>query len=765
MRTRCDGCCRRKPRSRSSRVPRACRGWLPCAAPGPPAGTATIPIGCRIDLPAPTRADPSCGPDSLGSGADWLGGDTAWGRASGRSSVPRPRPRRTRPAPGGRRDEPRRGVHVGKRARRVQPDLHVRALLHPAHIDLGPDQRTPGTPPPQARVPVAGAEQRVSPSRRSCHRPGHIGEAHRLEVRPPVQPCRFPPRRLRADPPVHRPGQLGPEQLRHDGQDVHDLDRSIVDPALPLPRGLDEQRHREDILKRPCGRDPVRLTGPERDPVVRRQHNQRPVVDPDLLQVRQQPSEPGVHGTDLQEMSLVDLSDVLRILRVSFLVEALSRQPRHPSSRPVPPPRRQVLEVLVRQHQVQVVQRRVRHGLHPFDEAQPGLPAARPPEGRAPPRVLELLPSPRERFHLFREARPPVGDRRQPIAQIGAQDQVEVHDGQIRQHPGQALQGAPVLVPYAQPLRTELGQDARGVHLVGAREQGEQAVRVINRVREPVGPRVPAGQDGRHRVVGRLRDRRRPPVPRGVADQRREVRVSPGVDPLLPVHQRRGRKLVEDHEDDRGRPRDRLRLALRHLSVVHQQRRDRRRGDEQSGEDDHPRRQQGEEEPDRAETCVEHRDPRSEHERRGHERDARHGLHRPQRGQHGQRDPYRQDGLVDPVSRARTDETREPPGGDQDERDRPAQGHHQPQDLRPPGVLEDEELGLVPQQVVQRLGHREARHHPDMQAPGPWTFPPGRGLAARSASVLRPHAFSFAQGLVGSAPPMPATCPRGRRRP
>ena len=122
MRTRCDGCCRRKPRSRSSRVPRACRGWLPCAAPGPPAGTATIPIGCRIDLPAPTRADPSCGPDSLGSGADWLGGDTAWGRASGRSSVPRPRPRRTRPAPGGRRDEPRRGVHVGKRARRVQPD-------------------------------------------------------------------------------------------------------------------------------------------------------------------------------------------------------------------------------------------------------------------------------------------------------------------------------------------------------------------------------------------------------------------------------------------------------------------------------------------------------------------------------------------------------------------------------------------------------------------------------------------------------------------
>ena len=58
------------------------------------------PLSMRSPPPS-TRAAPSRGPDSPGSGADWLVRDSARGRASGRSSVPRPRPRRTRPAPGG----------------------------------------------------------------------------------------------------------------------------------------------------------------------------------------------------------------------------------------------------------------------------------------------------------------------------------------------------------------------------------------------------------------------------------------------------------------------------------------------------------------------------------------------------------------------------------------------------------------------------------------------------------------------------------------
>ena len=137
---------------------------------------------------------------------------------------------------------------------------------------------------------------------------------------------------------------------------------------------------------------------------------------------------------------------------------------------------------------------------------------------------------------------------------------------------GRPLRYAPVVLPCAKALRAELGQGARGVHLVGLREQGEQVLRMIEGVGEPAGP-AGTGRSGWPAV--HRRSTRRPSLHADTmwrCGPMRRSSVPLRVDPLLPIHQRRGGKLVEDHEDDRGRALDRrrcLRLRLRPF-VAHQ---------------------------------------------------------------------------------------------------------------------------------------------------------------------------------------------------
>ena len=268
--------------------------------------------------------------------------------------------------------------------------------------------------------------------------------------------------------------------------------------------------------------------------MVRRDDDERAVVEPHVAKAIEQVAEEPVRVLELEEEALLGLKGDPIVLGPLFEAAQLgigSNDVRVALAGRQVPPR------LVREQHVQVME-----------------------DGAV--RRLNLL---HERLDL------PAPADRAALARARNADPLSIGNGHVAEDRGDRGEDGPepafvgaLRDPIAEAVRAEVGPRLRDVHLIARPEQREDRPRMVGRRPEAVERGVDARGERRHGELRVAARRRAVPVPGRVIGQRREVREPLGVDAPPSVHQRMAGQLVEDDHDDR---RSRVRL-LRELHLV-----------------------------------------------------------------------------------------------------------------------------------------------------------------------------------------------------
>ena len=263
------------------------------------------------------------------------------------------------------------------------------------------------------------------------------------------------------------------------------------------------------------------------------------------------------------------------------------------------------------------------------------------------------------------------------------------------------------LLALADVARAELRLRLDDVHPVALAEQREKVVGVVLVDGERAFLRVPPGQKRRHGNRRRARDGGHVAEPERALRQTREVGKTAGVDVAVRVLERDRRELVEEQEDDRCRVADRrgggAGLGVREDERVY------RRPEQEDREEDGRRRGEDRQEPARGPHAPDgeceadpDRDRAHDQRRRPAEAGPLQRLDAEDRAEGGQEDQ------VQDESRLATDELDEYLDGEQDESRDEDDDEPEQEDVAGRGAVRGEELGVLAEDVEERLREGEA---------------------------------------------------------
>ena len=338
----------------------------------------------------------------------------------------------------------------------------------------------------------------------------------------------------------------------------------------------------------------------------------------------------------------------------------------------------------------------------------------------------------RRRLGAGLEALPHAVDGRQSDAQVVGQQQVLRDDLEIGLERAQPVERARPRVA-AQPLRAEVRDRLDDRELVAALEQHEQALRMVARRRQRILLRQLTGQLRRYGSCREIVDCGRVAVPGRLARKARQVGEQLGVDFPARVRERALGQLVEHDLDDRHRRARRPRYARAVVAGQHEA--PHRRADEEEEQHDQRRRRQHRHERAHCGRArVEQRGTRAEGQR-DRNRGAGASEYVPGRRQQqrpdDQRDQYEH--RRPPQRRLDPPERPDHPRAGQRRHERVSEGEQQ--DVARCAPVRDEELGIAPEQVEQRLRERERPQAAEMQRGQREADPPARARVRADQSV------------------------------
>ena len=345
----------------------------------------------------------------------------------------------------------------------------------------------------------------------------------------------------------------------------------------------------------------------------------------------------------------------------------------------------------------------------------PGRPPFRLPRAKRPMRVppWDL----RRRLLVVAraaEVAPVLGDAREVGLHLGRGHHVQPYEAEVLAHRRDAV-GVRLLeaLVRADVARAHRGRLLGDVHPMRLAEQREDAVRVVARDRLVVLLGQVAVHDRRLRALGRVVDRVGVLEPGGAVGELREARVALLVELAVGVEQRVHGQLVEQHDDDR-RLRDAADRARARL-VRERELRDRAAEQEQREEHERRRRQDVEERADRLRAQPQQRGRHAD----GDRSDDQHQVGRVdqllQRLDSDQRHEAADQDDVRDAPRSPAGETDEQLEREQQRRRQHHEQHREGDDVEARGAACGEELGVVLQQVEERLGDREAPQHREVE--------------------------------------------------
>ena len=298
------------------------------------------------------------------------------------------------------------------------------------------------------------------------------------------------------------------------------------------------------------------------------------------------------------------------------------------------------------------------------------------------------------------------------LARVLRQSQVAVDDREVGEEGPHALDER-LAVLVAELLRAEMRLRLHRVQVVRAAEQREEVVGVVEVEREVVFLREESGEHRRDRAGRPLVHGRRVAVPGRVACEPGEVGVAGGVDLTLRVHERDGRKLVEDDHDDRG--------VGRHLGqprlgrVLEDETRHRRDEQEQDEEDERRGSQDGQEHPRRPRARVEE-GRRGTDGCCGADQQERRGIDPADDLKHDQPDEAADEGEVKHGGREGVSKAGERLQGEQHEGRDDDQPDGEEHDVPAGRAADGEELDVAGEKVEDRLCDRDGAQAREMQA-------------------------------------------------
>ena len=150
-----------------------------------------------------------------------------------------------------------------------------------------------------------GGAARSRPRRASISRAGHGDHAGQVTAQHPHLAPRLGGAAEHARP-VGLPAQRATQQRGDRGQDIQATDVGGRAAGARLPRALDEQRHRRDLVDVGLGDlAPVAYSALERDGLVGGDHHQRLLPLPGLLEPRHQPADLLVGEAGLEQVALL----------------------------------------------------------------------------------------------------------------------------------------------------------------------------------------------------------------------------------------------------------------------------------------------------------------------------------------------------------------------------------------------------------------------------------------------------------------------------
>ena len=304
------------------------------------------------------------------------------------------------------------------------------------------------------------------------------------------------------------------------------------------------------------------------------------------------------------------------------------------------------------------------------------------------------------------EVPPRLVDRRQLPLERRRRDEVQVDDSRVRVERRETRPDARRLAVAdlrgAQP-RLRL----RDLHPVAVREQREEVVRVVLRDGYRAGDRRIAGQDHRDGDGRGRRKRGRVAEPRRRPRESREVREALRIDVPVRLEQVVDRELVEEQVDDRRRGRDRRsarvdRLRKHELLDL----RIEEKGDEEdqrrAGEDRQKRPHEGHT-PGRDGERDADRNRAGDQEERAVDVAPLERLHAEDRGEKAEEHVVEHDGI------ASRDELDDDLDREQQERRHERDGEREEDDVAGRRAAHGEELGVLAEDVEERLRERKAR--------------------------------------------------------
>ena len=334
------------------------------------------------------------------------------------------------------------------------------------------------------------------------------------------------------------------------------------------------------------------------------------------------------------------------------------------------------------------------------------------PREHVAPQVRPALELARAGRRSGLEPLPDAVDGGKPLAQVGRQQQMLHDDLQVGLERSQPIH-RPRPDVAAEARRADSRDRLDDRQLVAALEEREQAARMVPRGRQRVRPRPFPGDLRGDRRRGGVIDRRGIAIPGGLPREPSEVREQLGVDAPVGVGERGLGQLVEHDVDDRHRG------ARRSCNSApgragEQQAADGRDDEEQ---EQHDQRRGGEHRHERAHAGrarVQGGGAGADEER---ERHGEGGS--PQdvsgRRQHEPRNDQRHQGQHDPPSELRPDPARAPDDARTDHRRKQDVAEGQHEDVARRAAARDEELGVAPEQVEQRLCERQRPQPAEMQ--------------------------------------------------
>ena len=244
-------------------------------------------------------------------------------------------------------------------------------------------------------------------------------------------------------------------------------------------------------------------------------------------------------------------------------------------------------------------------------------------------------------------------------------------------------------------------------------EQCEQVARVIGVRRQVVGVGDRPVEQCRHRAVGEVVLARRVAVPRADRRQLGEAGVALVVQRAVAAHDRGRRQLVEHHEHDRPSRSGHVDVADVDRGGAGDELRRRAEEQERGEEEDVGDGQVGHEEADALRAHDEHDDAGADEQRQHEHDDELVDTERPQEGQAERGRQEADDGEEDDLPEPAVDGRRQRRDADAEGRRDDGDRHREEDDLRRAVVAGDEELGVVPEQVEQRLGHGQCAETED----------------------------------------------------